>query len=73
MGVSGERHAPGKGPQVPTEQEAGWTSEQVWKQRLEENLLTVPFINNVDFVRKLQNRYQVSSNVVDEGGFKGNR
>jgi hypothetical protein len=28
--------APGKGPPVPTAQEAGWASEPVWTQRLEE-------------------------------------
>jgi hypothetical protein len=28
---------PGKGPLVPTGQEAGWASEPVWTQRLEEN------------------------------------
>jgi hypothetical protein len=44
-GVSGQRHAPaalysrGKGPQVPTEQKAGWASDPVWTQRLEENPL----------------------------------
>jgi hypothetical protein len=42
MGVSGQRHAPaallppGKGPPVPILQEAGWASEPVWTQRLEE-------------------------------------
>jgi hypothetical protein len=42
MGVSGHRHAPaallppGKGPPVPIVQEAGWASEPVWTQRLEE-------------------------------------
>jgi hypothetical protein len=42
MGVSGQRHAPaaflspGKGPQVPIVQEAGWAPEPVWTQRLEE-------------------------------------
>jgi hypothetical protein len=42
MGVSGQCHAPaalypgGKGPPVPTGQEAGWAPEPVWKQRLEE-------------------------------------
>jgi hypothetical protein len=41
-GVSGQRHAPaallppGKGPPVPIVQEAGWTPEPVWTQRLEE-------------------------------------
>jgi hypothetical protein len=28
--------APGKGPSVPIVQEAGWTPEPVWTQRLEE-------------------------------------
>jgi hypothetical protein len=42
MGVSGQRHAPaallppGKGPPVPIGQEAGWASEPVWTQRIEE-------------------------------------
>jgi hypothetical protein len=42
MGVSGQRHAPaaflppGKGPPVPTVQEAGWATEPIWTQRLEE-------------------------------------
>jgi hypothetical protein len=36
MGVSGQRHAPGKRPPVPIVQEAGWASEPVWTQRLEE-------------------------------------
>jgi hypothetical protein len=42
MGVSGQRHAPaallppGKEPPVPIVQEAGWDSEPVWTQRLEE-------------------------------------
>jgi hypothetical protein len=42
MGVSGQRHAPGraltlgKEPTVPTGQNAGWASELVWTQRLEE-------------------------------------
>jgi hypothetical protein len=40
--VSGQHHAPAalyprKGPVVPTGQEAGWASELVWIQRLEEN------------------------------------
>jgi hypothetical protein len=41
MGVSGQRHAPaallppGKGPQVPIGQEAGWAPEPVWTQRLQ--------------------------------------
>jgi hypothetical protein len=42
MGVSGKHHAPAalypprKGPPVPIVQEAGWASEPVWTQRLEE-------------------------------------
>jgi hypothetical protein len=42
MRVSGQHHAsaallpPGKGPTVPIVQEAGWASEPVWTQRLEE-------------------------------------
>jgi hypothetical protein len=45
MGVSGQRHAPaalyprGKDP-VPIAQEAGWASEPVWTQRLEEKSFT---------------------------------
>jgi hypothetical protein len=30
---------PGKGPQVPIGQEAGWAPEPVWTQRLEEKIL----------------------------------
>jgi hypothetical protein len=33
------RFAPGKGPPVPIVQEAGWVSEPVWTQRLEEKIL----------------------------------
>jgi hypothetical protein len=36
MGVSGQRHAPGKGPPVPIGQEAGWAPEPVWTQRTKE-------------------------------------
>jgi hypothetical protein len=41
MGVSAQHHPsralpPGKGPPVPTGQEARWASEPVWTQRLEE-------------------------------------
>jgi hypothetical protein len=45
MGVSGQRHAPaallppGKGPPVPIGQEAGWASEPVWIQRIEEHFI----------------------------------
>jgi hypothetical protein len=33
----GRALAPGKGPPVPIVQEAGWTPEPVWTQRLEKN------------------------------------
>jgi hypothetical protein len=33
MGVSGQRHAPGKGPSVPIVQEAGWAPKPVWTQK----------------------------------------
>jgi hypothetical protein len=33
---------PGKGPPAPIGQEAGWTSELVWTQRLEEKLSLPP-------------------------------
>jgi hypothetical protein len=41
MGVSGQRHAPaalypGEMTPVPIGQEAGWATEPVWTQRLEE-------------------------------------
>jgi hypothetical protein len=41
MRVSGQRYAPavlysGEGIPVPTVQEAGWDSELIWTQRLEE-------------------------------------
>jgi hypothetical protein len=37
MGVSGQRHAPAaRLLPVPIGQEAGWTPELVWTQRLEE-------------------------------------
>jgi hypothetical protein len=43
-GVSGQRHAPaalypGKGPPVRIVQEAGWATEPVWTQRLQEKFL----------------------------------
>jgi hypothetical protein len=47
-GVSGQRHAPaallplGKGPPVPIVEEAGWNSEPVWTQRLEEKSFAPP-------------------------------
>jgi hypothetical protein len=41
IGDSGQRHAlaaccPRKGPPIPNGQEAGWASELVWTQRIEE-------------------------------------
>jgi hypothetical protein len=62
MEVSGQRHAlgralaPGKGPQLPTVQEAGWAQETVWTQRLEEKYFRLcrelnfdrPFVQSVD-------------------------
>jgi hypothetical protein len=35
----GRTLTPGKGPPVPIVQEAGWASEPVWTQRLEEKIL----------------------------------
>jgi hypothetical protein len=42
MGVGGQRHVPaalipGEGPQIHIVQEAGWASELIWTQRLEES------------------------------------
>jgi len=54
MGVSGQRHAravrlpPGKGPPVPIVQEAGWASEPVWTQRLEEKSFCLCRRSNLD-------------------------
>jgi hypothetical protein len=51
MGVSGQHHAPaallppGKGPPVPSGQEAGWAPEPVWIQRLEEKDTRILFAN----------------------------
>jgi hypothetical protein len=39
---------PGNGPPVPTGQEAGWTSELVWTQRLEEKSLASARGSSVD-------------------------
>jgi hypothetical protein len=55
-GVSGQRHAPaaflppGKGPPVPIVQEAGWTPEPVWTQRLEEKS-SAPFWDRTSIAR----------------------
>jgi hypothetical protein len=54
MGVSGQRHAPGralalrKGPPVPIVQEAGWAPEPVWTQRLEEKFFHLFRGSNLD-------------------------
>jgi hypothetical protein len=40
----GRALSPGKGPPVPTGQEAGWASEPVWIQRLEKKSLHLPGI-----------------------------
>jgi hypothetical protein len=54
MDVSGHRHAPaalyprGKDPPVPIEQEAGWASELVWTQRLEEEYFRLCRGSNLD-------------------------
>jgi hypothetical protein len=54
MGVSGQRHAPaallppGKGPPVPSVQEAGWAPEPVWTQRLEEKSFSLCRGSNLD-------------------------
>jgi hypothetical protein len=47
-GVSGQRHAPGKGLQVPTGQKAAWASEPVWTQRLEEKSFRLCRGSNLD-------------------------
>jgi hypothetical protein len=44
----GRALAPGKGPPVPTVQEAGWASERVWTQRLEEKSFRLCRISNLD-------------------------
>jgi hypothetical protein len=54
MGVSGQRHAPGralaprKGLPVPTVQEAEWALEPVWTQRLEEMSFHLCRISNLN-------------------------
>jgi hypothetical protein len=39
------RFTPGKGPQLPIVQEAGWASELVWTQKLEEKSFASPGSN----------------------------
>jgi hypothetical protein len=62
MGVSSQRHAPaallppGKGPPVPIVQEAGWASEPVWTQTLEEKSFA-PAGNRTPFVQPVVRHY----------------
>jgi hypothetical protein len=44
----GRTLAPGKGPPVPILQEAGWASELVWTQRLQEKSLRFCRGSNLD-------------------------
>jgi len=44
----GRALAPGKGPPVPIVQEAGWASEPVWTQRLEEKSFRICRGSNLD-------------------------
>jgi hypothetical protein len=46
--LPGRALAPGRGPPVPIVQEAGWTPESVWTQRLEEKSLRLCRGSNVD-------------------------
>jgi hypothetical protein len=48
MGVSGQRHAPLKGPPVPIVEEAGWAPESVWTQRPEEKSFHLCRGSNLD-------------------------
>jgi hypothetical protein len=53
MGVSGQCHArprlkPGEGTTVPIVQEAGWTPEPVWTERLEEKSFCLCRRSNLD-------------------------
>jgi hypothetical protein len=48
MGVSGQRHAPGKGSPVPIVQEAGWAPELLWTQELEEKFFSLCRGSNLD-------------------------
>jgi hypothetical protein len=67
MCVSGHHHAPAalpsrKGPAFPTRQVAGWTSELIWTQRLEEK----PFVSaehRTPVVQSVVSRYTDLTNV----------
>jgi hypothetical protein len=48
MSRPGRALAPGKGPPVPIVQEAGWTPEPVWTQRLEEKSCCLCRGSNLD-------------------------
>jgi hypothetical protein len=48
MGVSGQRHAPVKGPPVPTVQKAGWDPEPIWTYRLQKKSLRLCQGSNLD-------------------------
>jgi hypothetical protein len=55
----GRAIAPGKGPPVPIVQEAGWASEPVWTQRLEEKSFRLCRGSNLDrpFVQPVARHY----------------
>jgi hypothetical protein len=62
MVVSGQRHAPaalypGNGPPVPIVQEAGWASEPVWTQRLEEEKAFASAGNRTPVVQSVARHY----------------
>jgi hypothetical protein len=65
MAVSGQRHAPaalcprGKAP-VPTVQEAGWASDLVWTQRLEDKSFLLCRGSNLDRPIREQTLYLLS-------------
>jgi hypothetical protein len=58
MGVSDQRHAPAA-PPVAIVQEAGWTPEPVWTQRLEEKSFRLCRGSNLDrpVVQPIARRY----------------
>jgi hypothetical protein len=55
----GRALAPGKGPPVPTVQEAGWAPEPVWTQRLEKKSFRLGRGRNLDrpVVQPVARRY----------------
>jgi hypothetical protein len=62
MGVSGQRHAPaalyplGKDTRYPLERRAGWASEPVWTQGLEEKS-SAPFGDRTPIVQPVVRHY----------------